>query len=83
MDEKRKKELNMKENKLMIRQVGIIALMIILYIPFFNIAAYISNQYFFDSYYFGLFILLLGIPLTYFAAKYLVWLIKNINTYTK
>ena len=83
MDEKRKEELNGKENKLMKRQVGIIALMIILYIPFFNIAAYISNQYFFSSDYFGLFILLLGIPLTYFAAKYLVWLIKNINSHTK
>ncbi|MEK3763399.1 hypothetical protein [Solibacillus sp. FSL K6-4121] len=83
MDEKRKEELNVKENKLMIRQAGVIAIMIILYIPYFNIAAYLSNQYFFSSYYFALFIWLLGIPLTYFAAKYLVWLIKNINTYTK
>ena len=78
MDEKRKEELRIKENKLMMRQVIFVALMIILYIPYFNIAAYLSNQYFFNSSYMALFMLFLGIPLTYFAAKYLVRVIKKI-----
>ena len=77
MDEKRKEELKIKENKLMMRQAGFIALMIIVFIPYFKFCAYLSNLFWFSYFMFNL-TMLLGIPLSYFAAKYIVRVIKKI-----
>lgn len=77
MDEKRKEELRVKENKLMMRQVGFVVLMIIVFIPYFKFCAYLSNLFSFNYFMFN-FTMLLGIPLTYFAAKYLVLVIKKV-----
>lgn len=76
MDEKRKEELRIKENKLMMRQAGFLVLMIIVFIPYFKFCAYLSNLFLFNYFMFNL-TLLLGIPLSYFVAKYLVRVIKK------
>lgn len=76
MDEKRKEELRIKENKLMMRQAGFIVLMIIVFIPYFKFCAYLSNFFLFNYFIFNL-TMLLGIPLSYFVAKYLVRVIKK------
>ncbi|MEK4699437.1 hypothetical protein MKX47_07545 [Solibacillus sp. FSL R7-0668] len=78
MDEKRKLELKMKENKLMMRQAGFVILFIILFLQYFKLAAYLSNKFFFTSYFFFNFLMILGIPISYFVAKYLVRLVKKI-----
>lgn len=66
------------EKKLMMREAGFVALVIVLFLQYFKLAAYLSNQYFFDSPLMGLLVLFLGVPLCYFAAKYLVWVIKKV-----
>ncbi|MCM3711949.1 hypothetical protein [Sporosarcina luteola] len=66
------------ENKLMMREAGFVALVIMLFLQYFKFAAYLSNKYFFDSYFMSYLVLFLGIPLCYFAVKYLVQVIKKI-----
>ena len=66
------------ENKLMLREAGLVALVIILYLQYFKLAAYLSNKYFFASHFMSYLVLILGIPLSYFAAKYLVGVIKKV-----
>ena len=77
MDEKRKEELNIKENRLMMRQAGFIALMVIVFIPYFKFCAYLSNLFWFSYFTFNI-TMLLGIPFSYFAAKYIVRVIKKL-----
>jgi len=79
MEENWKDEEKVNENKLMLREAGFVALVIVLFIPYFKLAAYLSDQYFFDSYFMSYLILFLGIPLSYFAAKFLVRIIKRIQ----
>ncbi|MDW0118349.1 hypothetical protein QTL97_15565 [Sporosarcina thermotolerans] len=74
MNEKKKFD----EKKLMMREAGFVVLVIILFLQYFKFAAYLENQFFFNSPFKGLLILILGIPLCYLAAKYLVKVIKKI-----
>ena len=78
MEEKWKGERNVNENKLMLREAGFVALVIILFLQYFKLAAYLSNRYFFDSPFMAYLVLFLGIPLSYFVAKFLVRIIKSI-----
>lgn len=66
------------ENKLMMREAGYVALVIMLFLQYFKLAAYLSDKYFFDSHFMSYLVLILGIPLSYFAAKYLVRVIKKV-----
>ncbi|WP_274307466.1 hypothetical protein [Solibacillus daqui] len=66
------------ENRLMMREAGFVALVIILFLQYFKLAAYLSNKYFFNSHFMSYLVLILGIPLSYFAAKYLVRVIKKV-----
>jgi hypothetical protein len=66
------------EKKIMIREAGFVALVIMLFLQYFKFAAYLSNQYFFNSPFMSLLVLILGIPLCYFAAKYIVRVIKKV-----
>lgn len=66
------------ENKIMMREAGLIILAIILFFQYFKLAAYLSDKYFFDNYFMSYLVLILGIPLSYFAAKYLVKVIKKV-----
>ncbi|MDN4608550.1 hypothetical protein [Sporosarcina highlanderae] len=66
------------EKKLMIREAGFVALVIILFLQYFKLAAYLENEFFFNSYFMSYIVLFLGIPLCYFAAKYLVKVIKKV-----
>ncbi|WP_339254099.1 hypothetical protein NSQ43_06625 [Sporosarcina sp. FSL W8-0480] len=66
------------EKKLMLREAGFVVLVIILFLQYFKFAAYLSNEFFFNSYFMSYLVLFLGIPLCYFAAKYLVKVIKKI-----
>ena len=66
------------ENKLMMREAGFVAIVIILFLQYFKLAAYLSDKYFFDSYFMSYLVLILGIPLSYFAAKYLVRVFKKV-----
>ncbi|PJK16553.1 hypothetical protein CQS04_05175 [Chryseomicrobium excrementi] len=77
MEENWRGERKFNENKLMLRQAGVGVLVIILFFQYYKVAAYLSNRYFFDNYLMSIFILLLGIPLSYFVAKFIVWLIKS------
>lgn len=77
MEENWRSERKFNENKLMLRQAGVGVLVIILFSQYFKLAAYLSDRYFFDSYFISYFILFLGIPLSYFAAKLIILLIKN------
>ena len=77
-EEKWKGKKNVNENKLMLREAFFVALVIILYLQYFKLAGYLSNKYFFSSDFMGILLLILGIPLSYFAAKYLVKVIKNV-----
>lgn len=78
MEENWKGKGKVNENKLMMREAGFVALVIILFIQYFKIAAYLSNKYFFDSPFMSYLVLILGIPLSFFAAKYLVRLIAGV-----
>lgn len=78
MEENRKLERKIKENKLMMREAGFVGLAIILFIPYFRLSAYLSNEYFFNSPFMSYLVLILGIPLSYFVAKYLVRVIKKV-----
>ena len=78
MEENWKGEGKVNENKLMIREVGFVALVIIFFLQYFKLAAYLSDKYFFDSHFMSYLVLILGIPLSYFAAKYLVGVIKKV-----
>ncbi|WP_338652680.1 hypothetical protein V6B14_12780 [Sporosarcina psychrophila] len=73
-----KGERKVNENKLMMREAGFVVLVIILFLQYFKLAAYFSDKYFFDSYFMSYLVLVLGIPLSYFAAKYLVRIIKKV-----
>ena len=78
MEDNWKSERKVNENKLMIREAGFVALVIILFLQYFKLAAYLSDKYFFNSYFMSYLVLFLGIPLSYFAAKYLVRIIKKV-----
>lgn len=78
MEENWKVERKVNENKLMMREAGFVALVILLFLQYFKLAAYLSDRYFFDSHFMSYLVLILGIPLSYFAAKYLVWIIKKV-----
>lgn len=67
-----------KENKIMLKEIGFVALCIILYLQYFKLAGYLSNKYFFASDFMGLLLLILGFPLSYFAAKYLAKILKGV-----
>ena len=71
-----KKKFNEKE--LMMREAGFVVLVVILFLQYFKLAAYLSDQFFFDSYFMSYLIIFLGIPLSYFVAKYIVRVIKKI-----
>ncbi|SOC41515.1 hypothetical protein [Ureibacillus acetophenoni] len=66
------------ENKIMMREAGLIVLAIILFLQYFKLAAYLSDKYFFDNHFMSYLVLILGIPLSYFATKYLVKVIKKV-----
>ena len=78
MEEKWKGKRKVNENKLMMREAGFVALVIILFLQYFKLAAYLSDKYFFDSHFMSYLVLILGIPLSYFIAKYLVRVIKKV-----
>lgn len=78
MEENQKGEAKVNENKLMLRQAGFVALAIILFLQYFKLAAYLSDKYFFDSPFIAYLVLFLGIPLSYFVAKFIVRIIKSI-----
>ena len=78
MEENGNYERKFNEKKLMMREAGFVALVIILFLQYFKLAAYLSNQYFFNSYFMSYLVLILGIPLCYYAAKYLVQVIKKV-----
>ncbi|GKV56215.1 hypothetical protein NCCP2222_21620 [Sporosarcina sp. NCCP-2222] len=78
MEENWNRKGKVNENKLMIREAGFVALVIIIYLQYFKLAAYLENEYFFNSPSMGLFLLIFGIPLSFFAAKYLVQIIKKL-----
>ena len=77
-EEKLKGKNKVYESKLMLREAGFVALVIILFLQYFKLAGYLSDRYFFESYFMSYLVLVLGIPLSYFAAKYLVRIIKSI-----
>ena len=77
-EEKWKGEGKVNEDKLMLREAAFVALVIILFLQYFKLAAYLSDKYFFASYFLSYLVLFLGIPLSYFAAKYLVKVIKKV-----
>ncbi|PJK16585.1 hypothetical protein CQS04_05355 [Chryseomicrobium excrementi] len=77
MEENWRGEKKFNENKLMLRQAGLGILVMIIFFQYFKLAAYLSDRYFFDSYFVSYFILLLGIPFSYFVAKFIIWLIKS------
>ncbi|MCM3745381.1 hypothetical protein M3193_14740 [Sporosarcina luteola] len=66
------------ENKLMMREAGFVVLVILIFLQYFKLAAYLSDKYFFNSYFMSYLVLVLGIPLSCFAAKYVVQVIKQI-----
>ena len=78
MEENRNGKGKVNENKLMLREAGFVALVIILFLQYFKLAAYLSNEYFFDSHFMSYLVLILGIPLSYFVAKYIVRVIKKV-----
>lgn len=71
-----KKKFN--EKKLMMREAGFAVVVIILFVQCFKIAAYLENRFFFDNNFMIPLLFILGIPLSYFAAKYLVQIIKKV-----
>lgn len=77
MGENWRREKPFNENKLMLRQAGFGLIVFLLYTQYFKFAAYVSNRFFFNSYSMSLLVLLLGIPLCYFATKLLFKLIKS------
>jgi len=77
MEENWRREKPFNENKLMLRQAGFGLIVFLLYTQYFKFAAYISNRFFFDSYFMSCMVLLLGIALCYFAAKLLVRIGKS------
>ncbi|MFY3791387.1 hypothetical protein ACOQFO_06785 [Ureibacillus sp. MALMAid1270] len=78
MEENRNGKGKVNENKLMLREAGFVALVIILFLQYFKLAAYLSDKYFFESPFMSYLVLILGIPISYIAAKYLVWIIKKV-----
>ena len=77
-EEKLKGKNKVYESKLMLREAGFVVLLIILYLQYFKLAGYLSDQYFFASHSMGMLLLISGIPLSYFAAKFLFRIIKSI-----
>ena len=77
-DQKNKKKVN--ENKLMMREAGFVALIILLFLQYFKLAAYLSDKYFFNSHFMSYVVLNLGIPLSYFVAKYIVRVFKKVTS---
>ncbi|MDW0117546.1 hypothetical protein QTL97_11410 [Sporosarcina thermotolerans] len=47
MEENWNNKGKVNENKLMMREAGFVALVIILFLQYFKLAAYLSNEYFF------------------------------------
>lgn len=78
MEENWKGMGKVNENKLMMREAGFVALVIILFLQYFKLAAYLSDKYFFNSHFMSYLVLILGISFSYFAAKYLVRVIKKL-----
>ena len=78
MEENWKGERKVNENKLMLREAGFVAFVVIPFLQYFKLAAYLSDKLFFDSHFMSYLVLILGIPLSYFAAKYLVRVIKKV-----
>lgn len=78
MKENRKGKGKVNEDKLMLREAGFVVLVIIIFLQYFKLAGYLENKYFFASDFMGILLLILGIPLSYFAAKFLVRIIKSI-----
>ncbi|MBM7706773.1 hypothetical protein JOD03_001678 [Chryseomicrobium aureum] len=77
MEENWRREKPFNENKLMLRQAGFGLIVFLLYTQYFKFAAYVSDKFFFNSYSMSLLVLLLGIPLCYFATKLLIRLLKS------
>jgi len=78
MEENWNSKRKVNEKKLMMREASFVALVIILFLQYFKLAAYLSNQYFFDNPFMAYLVLFLGIPLCYFVAKYIVKFIKKV-----
>lgn len=77
MEENWRHEKKFDENKLMLRQAGFGVIVVILFLQYFKLAAYISNKFFFDNYFMSYLVLFLGIPLCYFATKFLLRIINS------
>lgn len=77
MEENWRREKPFNENKLMLRQAGFGLIVFLLYTQYFKFAAYVSDKFFFYNYSMSLLVLLLGIPLCYFATKLLIRLLKS------
>ncbi|OZS78624.1 hypothetical protein CF394_04890 [Tetzosporium hominis] len=77
MEKNYRREKPFNENRLMLRQAGFGLVVLVLFIPYFKFAAYVSDRFFFNSYFISFLVLLLGIPLCYFATKSLVQIVKN------
>lgn len=60
------------------KEAGFVALVIILYLQYFKLAKLLENLLFPFNSPMSLLALILGIPLCYFAAKYLVRAIKKV-----
>lgn len=76
----RKNKEKVNENKLMMREAGFVALVILLFLQYFKLAAYLSDKYFFHSHFMSYLVLILGIPLSYFVAKYIVRVFKKVTS---
>ncbi|MBO1910881.1 hypothetical protein [Sporosarcina sp. 6E9] len=78
MEENGNFERKFSEKKLIIREAGFGAFVIILYLQYFKLAQFLENLLFPFNSPMSLLALILGIPLCYFAAIYLVKVIKKV-----
>ena len=78
MEENADFERKFSEKKLIMKEAGFLALVIILYLQYFKLVQFLENLLFPFNSFMSLLALISGIPLCYFATKYLVRAIKKV-----